>query len=131
MEHKAGFSYRGYPIEDIAKNSSYEEASYLLLNGKLPTKSELEDFSAKLKAERELPDKIINLIIESASKSDPMDILRTAVSYLSIYDGDTKTQTKEANIKKSNKTNLKNLKHSRNYRCSHEWQRLHKTRFVP
>ncbi len=93
--------YRGYPIEDIAKNSSYEEASYLLLNGKLPTKSELEDFSAKLKAERELPDKIINLIIESASKSDPMDILRTAVSYLSIYDGDTKTQTKEANIKKA------------------------------
>ncbi len=93
--------YRGYPIEDIAKNSSYEEASYLLLNGKLPTKSELEEFSAKLKAERELPDKIINLIIESASKSDPMDILRTAVSYLSIYDGDTKTQTKEANIKKA------------------------------
>ena len=93
--------YRGYPIEDIAKNSSYEEASYLLLNGELPTKSELEDFSAKLKAERELPDKIINLIIESASKSDPMDILRTAVSYLSIYDGDTKTQTKEANIKKA------------------------------
>ncbi len=93
--------YRGYPIEDIAKNSSYEEASYLLLNGKLPTKSELEDFSAKLKAERELPDKIINLIIESASKSDPMDILRTAVSYLSIYDSDTKTQTKEANIKKA------------------------------
>ena len=93
--------YRGYPIEDIAKNSSYEEASYLLLNGKLPIKSELEDFSAKLKAERELPDKIINLIIESASKSDPMDILRTAVSYLSIYDGDTKTQTKEANIKKA------------------------------
>ncbi len=93
--------YRGYPIEDIAKNSSYEEASYLLLNGKLPTKSELEDFSAKLKAERELPDKIINLIIESASKSDPMDILRTAVSYLSIYDIDTKTQTKEANIKKA------------------------------
>ena len=93
--------YRGYPIEDIAKNSSYEEASYLLLNGKLPIKSELEDFSAKLKAERELPDKIINLIIESASKSDPMDILRTAVSYLSIYDSDTKTQTKEANIKKA------------------------------
>jgi citrate synthase len=93
--------YRGYPIDDIAKNSNYEEAAYLLLNGKLPNGAELEDFSSKLKAERELPDKIINIITESAGKSDPMDILRTAVSYLSIYDNDTKTQTKEANLKKA------------------------------
>ena len=93
--------YRGYAIEDIAKNSSYEETAYLLIFGKLPTKTELDDFSSKLKSERELPSDVIRIISESAGKSDPMDVLRTAVSYLSIYDPDVKNQSKEANIIKT------------------------------
>jgi citrate synthase len=94
--------YRGYPIEEIAKSSNYEEVAYLLIYGKLPKKTELDAFTEQLKAERGLPDGIINLIVaNSAVKADPMDILRTAVSYLSIYDNETNNSSEAANLRKS------------------------------
>ncbi len=93
--------YRGYPIEDLAKNSSYEEVAYLLLYGILPKKDELYAFSNQLKVERDLPQEIIELISTNASKADPMDVLRTAVSYLSLYDKEAADSSEAANLKKS------------------------------
>ena len=94
--------YRGYPIEEIAKSSNYEEVAYLLIYGVLPKRAELNAFVEQLKAERGLPDTIANFIAAaSASKADPMDILRTAVSYLSIYDNETGDPSEAANLRKS------------------------------
>ncbi|MCL4382030.1 hypothetical protein M1614_03575, partial [Candidatus Marsarchaeota archaeon] len=93
--------YRGYSIEELASHSNFEEVSFLLLNGKLPRKDELEEFSANLKKERELPKEIVHIIKNITKKEDPMHILRTAVSALSAYDPEADVNTKEANMRKS------------------------------
>ncbi len=71
--------YRGYNIHDLADHSTFEETSYLLLYGSLPTRRELDQFDARLKAARAVHPSVIN-VIESVKSSHPMDVLRTAVS---------------------------------------------------
>ncbi len=78
--------YRGYSIEDLAKYSCFEETAFLLLNGYLPTKNELEDFKTKLINERELPGKVVDLLRMIPKDIEPMEMLRTAVSYLGNLD---------------------------------------------
>ena len=91
--------YRGYNIHDLAEKSSFEEVSYLLLFGKLPTKSELESFDNSLKNSRNIPDEIIE-IIRSIKDSHPMDVLRTAVSALSAFDEETSDKSYDATMRK-------------------------------
>ena len=79
--------YRGYSIHDLAEKSNFEEASYLLLYGELPTQEQLDAFNEDLQSQRSLPEEIFP-IIESVKDSHPMDVLRTAVSALSAYDPD-------------------------------------------
>jgi citrate synthase len=74
--------YRGYTIEDLAANCSFEEVTYLLLYEKLPTQKELSDFSAKLAGQRELPERIMALIRTFDKKMNSMEAMRTAVSAL-------------------------------------------------
>ena len=93
--------YRGYSIEELAENSTFEEVCYLLLYGKLPKKAELSSFTKRLIAERELNDETINIIKKMRKKAAPMDTLRTAVSMLPAYDGDAYGNSEESNIRKS------------------------------
>lgn len=93
--------YRGYSIDTLVQNSTFEEVSYLLLYGKLPTKSELDSFKNQLKSERRIPQDVKNIIREMAKTADPMDTLRTAVSALPTDDPQVKDSSKEANIRKS------------------------------
>ena len=93
--------YRGYSIEELAGNSTFEEVCYLLLYGKLPKKAELAGFTKKLLAERELNDETINLIKTMRKKAVPMDTLRTAVSMLPAYDRDAYGNSEESNMRKS------------------------------
>ncbi len=79
--------YRGYSIHDLAEKSTFEETSYLLLYGELPTQAQLEAFDEELRSQRELPEQIFP-IIETVQDSHPMDVLRTAVSALSAFDSD-------------------------------------------
>ncbi len=86
IDGKAGeLRYRGYSIHDLAEYSSFEETAYLLINGELPTATQLADFDQALKSERKLPPEIISLITTLKS-GHPMDVLRTCVSALSVYD---------------------------------------------
>jgi citrate synthase len=88
IDGKAGeLRYRGYSIHDLAQHSSFEETAYLLLNGELPTASQLADFDARLKASRGLPPGIVS-IITTLKAAHPMDVLRTAVSALAHFDPD-------------------------------------------
>ena len=74
-------SYCGYSIDALATQSTFEEVSYLLIYGDLPTQAELANFDAKLKDARELPASVYD-VIRSTKDGHPMDILRTATSAL-------------------------------------------------
>ena len=91
--------YRGYNIDDLAENASFEETIYLLLYSKLPTQSELDAFDADLKANRDLPEAIVE-IIRLTKDAHPMDVLRTAISAAAAYDPDVTDNTREANLRK-------------------------------
>lgn len=94
-------SYRGIDIHELAQHSTFEETAYLLWFGKLPTASELTDFSKKLSEARKLDPKIIDLLRSVPTSASPMQVLRTAVSLLSIYDADEADNSHEANVRKS------------------------------
>ena len=87
VDPKGKLYYRGYSIHDLAEQSTFEETSYLLLYGSLPTASQLEEFDTQLKAHRQLPDETLE-IIRLTQRAHPMDVLRTAVSAMSSQDGD-------------------------------------------
>ena len=78
-------TYRGYSIDDLAKNASFEEVSYLIIYGELPNKEELKNFDEKLKYYRSLPNEIYD-IFKLTKKGHPMDVLRTCVSSLPSLD---------------------------------------------
>jgi citrate synthase len=91
--------YRGYNIDDLARNSTFEETVYLLLYGKLPTAKELSDFDAQLRANRRLPREVLQ-VIDMVKASHPMDVLRTAVSALAAFDPETADNSQEATLRK-------------------------------
>ena len=91
--------YYGYSIHDLAEHSTFEETAYLLLHAKLPDQAELTEFDRSLKAERQLPEPIFE-IIKSICAAHPMDVLRTAVSALAAFDPDTADNSAEATIRK-------------------------------
>jgi len=90
--------YQGYDIHDLAENSTFEEVVYLLWNGKLPTQSELDEHVAQLRANYEAPAEVIALMQQYPKDSDPMDVLRTAVSSLDLYDPAGQGTNREAAV---------------------------------
>jgi citrate synthase len=94
-------SYRGIDIHELAAKSTFEETTYLLWNGTLPTAAELETFTKELAAARTLPAEVIALLKSVPTTATPMEVLRTAVSLLSIYDADEQDSTHAANVRKS------------------------------
>jgi citrate synthase len=75
--------YRGYSIEELAKDSSFEETTYLLLYEKLPTKEELKDFSQRMRDSRGLQESVRNMIRDFPRTGSPMELLQSVISYLS------------------------------------------------
>lgn len=82
---KGELSYRGYSIHDLASKSTFEEVSYLLIYGELPTIEQLSAFDLALKSARQLPQPVFD-IIRAAQRGHPMDVLRTAVSALAALE---------------------------------------------
>jgi len=93
--------YAGYDIHDLAQHATFEEVIYLLWNGKLPTSSQLETLKAALNAEAGLPTDVIQLIKLIPKNSNPMEMLRTVVSALGLYDPDDADNSIEANERKA------------------------------
>jgi citrate synthase len=94
-------SYFGYNIHTLADNATFEEVIYLLWNGKLPNQQELAGLKSALVAERELPNEVIGFLKTVPKGGAPMDVLRTAVSMLSLYDPLGAQNSEEANVKKA------------------------------
>ncbi len=93
--------YRGYSIGSLAKNSTFEEVCYLLVEGKLPSRREFLGFDRQLRSERQIPKPILGIIDEMTGRAHPMDVLRTAISALPAYDKDAYVETREENLRKS------------------------------
>lgn len=79
-------SYVGYHIDDLVENCCYEEIIFLLHHYRLPNSEELAAFEKGLRADRELPAQVIDFLKAAPKDASPMDVLRTAVSMLGLYD---------------------------------------------
>lgn len=100
--HGTTLIYRGYTIEDLAENCSFEEVIYLLWNGDLPNEAQLKKFRSELSSHYALPSEM-SPILEAIAKSEahPMAKLRTAVSYLGLSDSNAEDISQEAIRKKA------------------------------
>ncbi len=96
-------SYRGYNIHTLADNATFEEVIFLLWNDRLPRREELSRLKSDLVAHRAIP-KPVEDFLGSVSKSEPMDVLRTAVSMLSLHDPQARDMSPEANAQKAMNT---------------------------
>lgn len=87
VEGVAGkLSYLGYEINDLVENCNFEEVTYLLHNNRLPNAEELVAFEQKLRSNRELPSQVIDFLKNLPDDATPMDVLRTGVSMLGLFD---------------------------------------------
>jgi len=82
---KGILSYRGYPIEQLAAHSTFEETTLLLLDGKLPSRDQLAEFDAKLRHNRRVQYHVTDLMKTFPSRGHPMEMLQTAVASLGMF----------------------------------------------
>ena len=92
---------RGYDLVELTESTLYEEVAYLLLYGDLPTASEFDAFNEELRAQRDLPDPVVDLLRAVPSNAHPMDLVRTAVSALAFFDVDIRDDSHDANVRKT------------------------------
>ncbi|WP_168582023.1 citrate synthase [Gephyromycinifex aptenodytis] len=90
--------YRGYPIEQLAENSTFMETSYLVLYGELPTASELEVFERRIRRSTLLDERMRDLFRCFPRRSHPMPVLSAGVMALSTFLADTTSTTDEEQI---------------------------------
>ncbi|HEY3602273.1 MAG TPA: citrate synthase [Chthoniobacterales bacterium] len=99
---KGQLAYCGYDINELAGKVSYEEVVYLLWNNKLPNREELEKCHQTLRSHRQLPGPVIDFLKTAPKDANPMDVMRTAVSMMGLYDQDLdKAMTPELNKKRA------------------------------
>ncbi|GIO31364.1 MULTISPECIES: citrate synthase [Paenibacillus] len=94
-------TYRGYNIDDLAQNASFEEVAYLLWFGKLPNDAELKQLQQDLSNEATIPDEVIQQMKSYPKDTNTMAALRSAVSALALYDGEADDMSREANERKA------------------------------
>lgn len=92
---------RGYDLEDLTGQVTFEEAAWLVLQGDLPTQVQLDELTATLKAERELPASVHTILREAPATAHPMALMRTAVSALGMLDAESQDISAEASLRKT------------------------------
>lgn len=93
-----GLNYRGYGIDDLAEHTCFEEVAYLLIHGKLPTVTELENYKANLKKLRGLPEALKTVLKLMPKTTHPMDVLRTGCSMLGTLEPEDTTTNNQYQI---------------------------------
>lgn len=81
-----GLTYRGYSIEDLAEQACFEEVAYLLLHGRLPAQTELDQYQKELRGLRALPGGLRVMLEQIPGDAHPMDVLRTGCSALGNFE---------------------------------------------
>src|SRR5580704_16794570 len=93
--------YRGLDIHDFARHATFEEVCYLLWFGALPKREQLDGLRAKLAQRRALPAQLVTLLKDLPATAAPMDVLRTAVSALGLFDANVNDVSAEASLEKA------------------------------
>ena len=94
-------AYGGIDIHELAEKSNFEETCFLLWHGRLPNTQELKDLRQQLASERKLDPALIDFLRSIPKGALPMDVLRTAVSALGLYDRDRAVNDHNANVGKA------------------------------
>ncbi len=85
-----GLTYRGYAIEDLSREATFEEVAYLLIHGVLPTRPKLEEYQRRIMGQRDLPEALREMLRRLPAAAHPMDVLRTGCSALGCLEPETK-----------------------------------------
>ncbi len=93
--------YHGWDIRDLAEHSSFEETVYILVHGHLPNKDELAQVKQAFAESRAIDPEMVKLLRSMPKDAPPIDVLRTAVSYLSNFDKERDDPTRAANMRKA------------------------------
>ena len=93
--------YRGYPVPDLATSCSFEEVAYLIWHGELPNTTQLQAFTAAERSHRGIDSDLLELLAGLPTTCHPMDVLRTAVSYLGACDPTENDSSPDAELEKS------------------------------
>ncbi|WP_129409509.1 citrate/2-methylcitrate synthase [Marinitoga lauensis] len=93
---KGELVYRGFKIEDLIENSTFEETSYLIWFGSLPNENELDFITTMLAKKRELPEEIVKMMNSFPKTSHPMEVLRSVVSLLGMFEKKDKSTFENA-----------------------------------
>ena len=96
---KGELIYQGIDIHDLATKSTFEEVVFLLWNGRLPKRAELDELRANIGASYEIPQWVRGPIEYFPKDAEPMDTLRTAVSALSFFDKEARDLSRAASIR--------------------------------
>ncbi|KHO19588.1 citrate synthase [Mycolicibacterium setense] len=94
-------TYRGYPVQDLAAHCSFEQVAYLLWHSELPTDQELALFTQRERASRRIDRSMQSLLAKLPDNCHPMDVVRTAISYLGAEDPEEDDSSPAANFAKS------------------------------
>ncbi|TYQ14239.1 UNVERIFIED_ORG: citrate synthase [Gordonia westfalica J30] len=94
-------TYRGYAVQDLAEHCSFEQVAYLLWHGELPTDGQLALFTQRERAYRRVDRSTLSVLQRIPENCHPMDVVRTAISFLGTEDPDEELSTPEANYDKS------------------------------
>ena len=94
-------TYRGYAVQDLCKKCIFEEVAYLVLNGELPNKIQLNKFKKQLEKNRNITINLREIIKHMPKKSHPMDVARTVVSVMGLEDKEANNSSPKANMRKA------------------------------
>ena len=98
---RSSLMYRGYDIRDLAEKSTYEEVAYMLLHGRLPRQNEYDQFCDQLKKGREPRKEVLDFMRLFPANGNIMDLVRSAVSIMALYDIDVTDNARLANLRKA------------------------------
>jgi 2-methylcitrate synthase len=93
--------YRGYPVQELAEHCHFEEVAWLIWQGELPSAKELASFMESGRGERAISNHLLAVIQKSPRTAHPMDVLRTAVSFLGMEDTEMSKTDRATNLKRS------------------------------
>jgi citrate synthase len=94
-------TYRGYAVQELAAHCSFEQVAYLLWHGELPTDQQLALFCQRERASRRIDRSMQSLLAKLPDTCHPMDVVRTAISYLGAEDPEEDDPSETANYAKS------------------------------
>jgi citrate synthase len=94
-------AYRGYGIDELARQATFEEVAHLLWRAELPTRGELDLLVATLIAARDIPDALVKTLRVLPPDTDPMRVLQAAVAILGMHDPDAMDNSRAANLRKA------------------------------